>query len=260
MGEKQRKRKAAQSARRQRVATVRQPVRTDSDPSEYQRWVQAVMEAARLDIGVRDADWEQIGQACARNHRFVFSSFARPSPDRAPVFARSAVLEQYARWLACERAATVDQAGSVACDGNVVAALAGLPADTFEGNWVQVGQPAFAMYMRCCDHMDKEPDDDPIGWLTDLQIYGRDTFGRCGSMAVDATIDSMLNSEYDLSPINENWEQSAVAVRVAGASQRFDVTYRKADAPLPAVADITDLVTAVVATSAWLDSRPALVG
>lgn len=218
------------------------------------------MEVARLEVGVNDGDWEQIWQACASSHRFAFSSFSRPTPDQAPVFARSAVLEQYARWLACERATAIADDGSVACDADVVAVLAGLPADTFEGNWVQVAQPAFAMFMRCCGYFDQEREADPIKWLTDLHSLGTDTFGQCGSLALNSTIDSMLNSEYNLSYIQDGWDRSAVAVGVGEAAERFDATYRHATAPAPTVDDLTDLVTAVSVTSEWLDSRSVLFG
>ena len=112
------------------------------------------------------------------------------------MFARTAVLEEYARWLACERAVTIDADGSVTVHAEAVAALAELPVDPFEENWVQTAQPAFAVYLRCCDYLESLPADGERAatWLTDLRAYSR-RFGRCGQLAVDAAIDSMVNSD-----------------------------------------------------------------
>ena len=84
----------------------------------------------------------------------------RPSPAQAEVFARTAVLEEYARWLACKRAVTVETDGSVRVDDEVVATLAELPMDQFEENWVQMARPALALYVRCCDHLESFPAED----------------------------------------------------------------------------------------------------
>jgi hypothetical protein len=174
------------------------------------------------------------------------------------VFARTAVLEEYARWLACERAVTVDADGSVTVNSDAVATLAGLPVDSFERCWPQMTQPALALYLRCSDGMDNQPENDERAarWLTDLQAVGR-RFGPCGRLAVDATIDSLVNSEFDVSDIADDLERSGLLAAVAGCSDRFDVTYRHAEAPRPATDDVTDLVTTVAAVGAWLDKRSA---
>ena len=138
-----------------------------------------------------------------------------------------------------------------------IATLAELPVDPFEENWVQVAQPALALYVRCCDHLESLPADDERAatWLTDLRAYSR-RFGTCGRLAVDAAIDSMVNSEYDVSDISQELERSGLLGAVAGCSDRFDAAYRHADAPRPAADDVTDLVTTVAAVGAWLDVRP----
>ncbi len=224
---------------------------------EYRAWVGSVMERARRELGVDDAAWSQIEAACRGNHRFRLPGW-RPAPAQAEVFARTAVLEEYARWLACERVVTVESDGSVRVHAEAVATLVALPVDRFEENWVQVAQPALALYVRCCDHLESfsAEDERAATWLTDLRAYSR-RFGRCGQLAVDAAIDSMVNSEYDVSDIAPELARSGLLAEVAGCSDRFDAAYRHAEAPRPATDDVTDLVTTVAAIGAWLDKRSA---
>ena len=223
------------------------------DLVEYRGWVGSVMERARRELGVGDLAWSQIERECRGNHRFRLVAW-RPSPAQAEVFARTAVLEEYARWLACERAVSIEADGSVTVDAEAVATLAGLPVDPFEENWVQMAQPALALYVRCSDRLESFPADDERAatWLTDLRAYSR-RFGRCGRLAVDAAIDSMVNSEYDVSDIAQELERAGLLAAVAGCSDRFDAAYRHADAPRPTPDDVTDLVTTVAAVGAWLD-------
>ena len=224
---------------------------------EYRAWVGSVLERARRGLGVGDSAWSQIEQECRGNHRFRLASW-RPSPAQAEVFARTAVLDEYARWLACERAVTIEADGSVTVHAEAVATLAELPVDPFEENWVQTAQPAFAVYLRCCDYLESLPADDERAatWLTDLRAYSR-RFGRCGQLAVDAAIDSMVNSEYDVSDIAPELQRSGLLAAVAGCADRFDAAYRHAEAPRPATDDVADLVTTVAAVGAWLDKRSA---
>ena len=74
---------------------------------------------------------------------------------------------------------------------------------------------------------------------------------------MDAAIDSMVNSEYDVSDIAQELERSGLLGAVAGCSDRFDTAYRHIGAPRPATDDVTDLVTTVAAVGAWLDTRSA---
>lgn len=225
------------------------------DLAEYWEWVGSVMERARRELGVGEAAWSQIEQACRGNHRFSVPMW-RPTPAQAEVFARTAVVEEYARWLACERGVTVETDGSVTVNSETVATLAGLPADPFEENWPQVGQPAFAMYLRCCEYVEAIPEEDGaavVRWLTELRAFSH-RFGRCGQLAVDGAIDSMVNSEYDVSDIAGELTRSGLLGAVTGASDRFDDAYRHSQAPLPAADDITDLVVTVATVRAWLDS------
>jgi hypothetical protein len=246
---RQRQRGRGQQGRRE------QPVGRGVDPVEYQRWVGAVMDVARLEIGVSDDAWAEIQQACAGNHRFSYAAW-RPGPEQAAVFARTAVLEEYSKWLACEQAVILNDDGSVSVNTDVVAALVALPADTFEESWAQSGQPASAMFRRCCEHIEQHYEN-PDGWLADLHAFGCRTFGDCGSLAVAATIEGMFDM-YDLSDVEDELARSGVLAAVEGAADRFDMAYRSSEAPRPTAADLTDLLTAVAAVNVWLDSRSCI--
>ena len=227
-----------------------------SDVVGYRPLVGSVLDRARRELSVDEAAWARIEQACVRNIRFTLP-FRQPSPAEAEVFARTAVLEEYARWLACERAVTVETGGSVTVHAEAVATLAALPADSFERSWVQTAQPALAIYLTCCQHLEDQPadDEDVAGWLTDLHAFSR-RFGPCGRLAVDATIQTVID-DYDVGDVEDELNRSGLLGAVAGCSDRFDATYRHAEAPRPTTADVTDLVTTVAAVGAWLDARSA---
>ena len=76
---------------------------------------------------------------------------------------------------------------------------------------MQMAQPAMALYVRCCAHLESLPADDERAttWLTDLRAYSR-RFGRGGQLAVGAAIDSVVNSEYDFSDIAQELERSGL--------------------------------------------------
>jgi hypothetical protein len=226
-----------------------------AEPVDHQEWVGAVMDTARREVGVRDAAWSEIERACRGNIRFTFPG-SRPGPERAEVFARTAVLEEYAKWLAGE-AAAVHRDGSVTLNSEVVATLAALPPDSFEQSWPQMTQPALAMFLRCgaCLDDQSEDDSDIAGWLADLHAFGRSRFSRCGCLAVAATIDSMIDSPYAGSAIEADLQRSGLPAAVAGSSDLFDTAYRNAEAPRPSTDDVADLVTALAAVGAWLDAR-----
>ena len=218
--------------------------------------VGSVLDRARRELGVGDSAWAQIGQACVGNIRFALP-FRQPSPAEAEVLARTAVLEEYARWLAGERAVTVETDESVTVHTQALATLAALPVDSFERSWAQTAQPALAIYLACCQYLEDQPPDDVdvAGWFTDLHGFSR-RFGPCGRLAVDATIETMIN-DYDVGDIEDELQRSGLLAAVAGCSDRFDATYRHAEAPRPTTADVTDLVTTVAAVGAWLDTRSA---
>src|SRR5512135_1010950 len=252
-----RQKQAAERARR------RQQERRDgltragvADVVGYRMLVGSVLDRARRELGVGDAAWAQIEQACVGNIRFAWP-LRQPSPADAEVFARTAVLEEYATWLAGERAVTVEADGSVTVHAEAVVTLAALPVDSFERSWAQAAQPALAIHLACCQYLEDQPADDAgvAVWFTDLHAFSR-RFGPCGQLAVDATIETMID-DYDVGDIEDELTRSGLLAAVAGCSDRFDATYRHAEAPRPATADVTDLVTTVAAVGAWLDARSA---
>lgn len=248
-----RQKQAAERARRRRQGRGDGLTWSGRGDVGYRSWVGSVLDRARRELGVSDSTWTQIEQACVGNIRFAFP-LRQPNPAEAEVFARTAVLEEYASWLACERAVSVETDGTVRVHAEAVATLAQLPVDSFERSWAQTGQPALAIYLACCRYLeDQLPEDESAaGWLTDLHAASRG-LGPCGRLAVDATIETMI-TDYDVGDIEDELKRSGLLAAVAGCSDRFDATYRIAEAPHPTTDDVTDLVTAVATVRAWLDA------
>ena len=176
------------------------------------------MDTARREVGVRDAAWSEIERACRGNIRFTFPG-SRPGPERAEVFARTAVLEEYAKWLAGE-AAAVHRDGSVTVNSEVVATLAALPPDSFEQSWPQMTQPALAMFLRCgaCLDDQSEDDSDIAGWLADLHACVRPQ----PVFSVRMSRSGRHDRQHDRQPVCRQCDRSgSAAVGSAGGGRWF---------------------------------------